>query len=233
MSDNLPQNQSGDNWLSRVQEAAGGPAGRRLKFRKGTYFVDGNEIRTGSEAVAFIDQMARQWIKIKAGDVVERRIYKFASPEPCPERGELDDLDPKAWTEMGLDGKPKDPWFLSWVLPVEDLETAELWIFYTQSVGGIRALRELAETWYRTRRKGALPIIALRVGIMKLKTGDTPRPDFPIVGWEGGEPALPPSSPPKPIQTLTHAEQEYGLVDDEPPPAYPDDDRIPDNGAPL
>ena len=70
----------------------------------------------------------------------------MARGETPPLREALDDLDQASWPR-GHDGKPADPWVFQYLLPLENLETGEVVIFVTQSVGGQRAVSDLAESY--------------------------------------------------------------------------------------
>src|SRR5262249_6719511 len=103
------------------------------------------------------------------------------------ERDELDDNDPSKW-ENGLDGKPKDPWSFQHLLPFENLESGDLVIFTTSSVGGQIATEELVNAYARRlqrKKSRALPIVKLASKDMPTRFyGNIPRPHFEVNGWE-------------------------------------------------
>jgi hypothetical protein len=141
----------------------------------------------GTHYVAHANQLTYCWIKFRNNEVLDRRMGKAVEKWIPPERDELDDKDPATW-EIGKDGKPKDPWCFQHLLPFEHLESGEVVIFTTTSVGGKIATEELVRDYARRlKRKGtrALPIVKLASKDMPTKLyGDVPRPHFEIVGWE-------------------------------------------------
>jgi hypothetical protein len=158
-----------------------------LKFVKGKYKVGDDEVPLGTQYIAHANQLTYCWIKFRDKKVVERRMGKAVEKWIPPERDELDDKDPATW-EKGLDGKPKDPWLFQHLLPLEHLESGDLVIFTTGSVGGKIATEELVHQYARRlKRKSsrALPIVKLASKDMPTKLyGDVPRPHFEIDGWE-------------------------------------------------
>jgi hypothetical protein len=167
------------------------PTCRSCEFRKGHYYAgagDGEEVSLRTEYMVYALDWRRGWRKWQDDHVVEDRVARVADHPAAPlERDELDDQDEKTW-EVGLDGKPKDPWVLMNELPVENAETGERLLFTTSSFGGKIAVEKVVGTYSVNLRKKldkGLPIIALAVGEMKTKAyGKVPRPDFPIVRWE-------------------------------------------------
>lgn len=164
---------------------------RIMKFKKGHYYIDDTEVPIGSEYIAHCMGWTKSWIKFKGGTVAERRIYRMLHREITPDRTELDDLDVNKW-ETGLDGRPKDPWVLQFLLPLEN-RNGDLVIFVTSSYGGKRAVSDLCSAWGRKAAKqnsAGTPIVHLHEVMMPTKKfGDVPRPHFEIVGWDaGGEP---------------------------------------------
>ncbi len=152
----------------------------------------------GTEYNAYIDEVARAWIKFEDQSVTDRRVVKVATGRP-PEREDLGDTDPSQW-ELGEDGKPRDPWVLQWLLPMSPVETVgDLVVFATSSKGGIGAVGALCQVYGRSPRNGLLPIVALKCTSYKHPVyGKVLKPDLPIVGWHGTAPQAPSSSFPKP-----------------------------------
>jgi hypothetical protein len=158
-----------------------------LKFVKGKYKVGDDEVPLNTQYVVHANQLTYCWIKFRDKKVIERRIGKAIEKWMPPERDELDDNDAAKW-EMGLDGKPKDPWCFQHLLPFEHLESGEVVIFVTPSVGGMIATEELVREYARRlKRKGSrsLPIVKLASKEMPTKSfGKVPRPYFEVDGWE-------------------------------------------------
>ena len=157
-----------------------------LKFKKGKFYIQDDEVPIGTEYVAHPSQLTLCWIKFSGGEVADRRLGKAADGYRPPEREELGDRDESKW-ERGLDGKPKDPWSFQHLLPLENPENGEVVIFTTSSVGGARGVKELVQEWARRAKKGsrALPIVKLATMDMNTKKyGAVPRPYFPVIAWD-------------------------------------------------
>lgn len=158
-----------------------------LKFIKGKYKVRDDELPLGTQFVVHANQLTHCWTKFRDKKVIERRHGKAIEKWVPPEREELDDNDQSTW-EVGLDGKPKDPWSFQHLLPFENLESGEVVIFTTSSVGGQIATEEVVNAYARRLRRmksRALPIVKLASKNMESKRfGDVPRPYFEIEGWE-------------------------------------------------
>jgi hypothetical protein len=158
-----------------------------LKFVKGKYKTREDEVPLGTQYVAHANQLTYCWIKFVDGKPVDRRHGKAVEKWTPPEREDLDDTDSSKW-ENGLDGKPKDPWSFQRLLPFEHLESGEVVIFTSSSIGGEIATNELCRAYaHRLKRKGsrALPIVKLESKDMPTNAfGDVPRPHFEIDGWE-------------------------------------------------
>jgi hypothetical protein len=157
-----------------------------LKFVKGKYKVMDDEVSPGREFIAHANQLTTGWIKFVGNVVTDRRMGRLADGFVPPERDELDDVDQSQW-EM-KDGELRDPWTLQFLLPFEDPETGEVYIFTTSSIGGRIATEALAREWAkrigRTKSR-AMPIIKLGVSQMKTKKyGEVARPHFEVVGWD-------------------------------------------------
>jgi len=182
-----------DNADANILSAAKAEAGfeKLLKFRKGEFSIQDDVVPVGTEFLAHAAAWTKTWIKFIDGKLVERRLYRVARGETPPLREALDDLDQASWPR-GHDGKPADPWVFQYLLPLENLETGELVIFATQSVGGRRAVSDLAESYGKqalAKRKAnqhsGQPIVRLGVADMPTRNfGKVLRPVFEIVGWD-------------------------------------------------
>jgi hypothetical protein len=176
-----------DNIISAVQEDE---FEKILKFNKGDFLIGKDElIPLGSEFLAHAAAWTKTWIKFVDGKVADRKLYRVARGEVPPEREELGDLDQSIWP-AGLDGKPSDPWVYQYLLPLENMESGEVLIFVTPSIGGQRAVREVCDKFAKRTKKGEYgqPIIKLGTAEMPSKKyGKVPRPAFEIVGWDNAE----------------------------------------------
>jgi hypothetical protein len=176
-----------DNILAAAKEDAG--FDKLLKFIKGKYYVGPKESRTeiplGSQFIAHASQWTKCWIKFADGKVVQRHMGKVAEGYVPPEREELDDTDQGKWAIV--DGKPRDPWRLDYILPMEEMEKGEVCVFTTPSIGGHIAVSDLCAAYAKRVKKGLRgpPVVQLGVADMPTKKyGMVPRPDFIIEGWD-------------------------------------------------
>ena len=180
---NLPAVQTVSNpWLDMAQEASSG-IGRLLKFTKGVYECGDSEIKIGTEFVAHVDQIARGWIKFTGGKLAEQRLFKGG--EQPPPRDALGDNDQSTWDDVDNSGKPRDPWFFQWYLPLSSVDDGDTMTFATQSKGGIGAIGKLCSLYGRRGGRGPLPIIQLGSSSYKNKKyGRIDTPEFPVVRWD-------------------------------------------------
>jgi len=164
-----------------------------LKFKKGKFFVMDDEVALGTEFICHALQLTLGWVKFVANKVAERKMGRAADRFVPAERDELGDLDKSEWEYR--DGEAVDPWSYQHLLPLEHIETGEVYIFTTSSIGGKIATEVVVQEYAkRLKRTGAraLPIIRLGVTEMKSKKyGDVKRPHFEITGWENETPVSP------------------------------------------
>jgi hypothetical protein len=81
-----------------------------------------------------------------------------------PPRSELGDEDQSEW-DTDLSGKPADPWQFQLLIPLQSVETGELFVFQTTSVTGRRAGDNLIGLCGRMERGEPehYPVIKLRI----------------------------------------------------------------------
>lgn len=180
----LPAIQETSNIATAAAEDGGFE--KLLKFKKGQYFCDGEEVPLGTQLTAHCIGWTKCWIKFKDGNVADRKMYRVAEGKRPPDREQLDEpemigvKDPKS-------GLSNDPWVYQHLLPLEN-EAGDLVVFVTSSIGGKRAVADLCKSYSRRAQRtktSAQPIIKLSKGIMPSKMfGDVPRPVFEIVGWD-------------------------------------------------
>jgi len=147
----LPSN-AVDTYLN---EHCGGGSGVLFKFSKDQRFRrvdDGEEIPLGREFTVVYDQIQVGWIKFNGkGELPERKMGAlFQGFVPCP-RDELGDDDQSLW-EVGLSGKPADPWQQQILLPLQ-AEDGELFIFGTTSITGRRAVGRVIDECRKMLRR--------------------------------------------------------------------------------
>jgi hypothetical protein len=157
----LPSN-AVDTYLN---EHCGGGSGVLFKFSKDQRFRrvdDGEEIPLGREFTVVYDQIQVGWIKFNGkGELPERKMGAlFQGFVPCP-RDELGDDDQSLW-EVGLSGKPADPWQQQILLPLQ-AEDGELFIFGTTSITGRRAVGRVIDECRKMLRRepNDYPIVKL------------------------------------------------------------------------
>ena len=146
-----------------------GMSGTFFKFAKDGKFRktgDDEEIPEGTQFVAIYDQIQGGWIKFMGkGNPPERKQGNLFEGFVPPARETLGDLDQSEW-EVGLSGKPADPWQFQLLLPLQRAETGELYVFNTSSITGRRAVDNLIQVCDRMQRTepNDYPIIRLRIG---------------------------------------------------------------------
>jgi hypothetical protein len=102
-----------------------------------------------------------------------------------PKRDELGDDEPSQWPISDMTGRPEDPWQEVMMVPMEHIDSGEIYIFQTGSVTGLRAISNLLRQASRLANKDPdnLPVIKLRVGgFDHRKYGWVKVPAFEFVG---------------------------------------------------
>jgi hypothetical protein len=169
-----------DRYLDEVSPTTMG-VGRRVKFSKDDVFVttdDEQELPPDAEYVVLADQSLSGWLKFNGpGQPPDNRMGLTYEPGfTMVERGELGDgyfrgddgtwqVDASEW-ELGLDGKPDDPWKHHMYLVLQDTATSELYTFTTSSPTGRNAVGRLLKHYNRMLRShpDTYPVIRLRTG---------------------------------------------------------------------
>ena len=141
-----------DNLVNAVQAEA--RFDRLLKFKKGDYKVSDDDVPLGTEFLVHPAAWLKVWAKFVDKKLVDKKVYCVAKGEKPIHRNELDALN--------LSETDKDPWSLQDLLPLENLETGEVVIFTTSTVGGKQCVREVVDAYTKRVRKGrpGQPIIA-------------------------------------------------------------------------
>jgi hypothetical protein len=132
------------------------------KFRKST---DDEEIQEGTEFVCIYDQVQAGWIRFNGkGEAPTRKQGAVFSGFVPPPRSELGDEDQSEW-ETDLSGKPADPWQFQLLIPMQNVETGELFVFQTTSLTGRRAGDNLIGLCGRMEKNEPdyYPVIKLRI----------------------------------------------------------------------
>jgi hypothetical protein len=108
---------------------------RMLKFTKGDFFVGDDQVPLGTEYLAHCVAWTKCWIKFVDKKLVDKKMYRVSRGERPLDRNDLDEIE-KANTD-------KDPWSFQYMLPLESMESGEVLIFTSSSIGGRRAVSEL------------------------------------------------------------------------------------------
>jgi len=128
---------------------------------------------------------------------------EYISDHPLPDSDELNAAIPVAEWESGLDGKPRRPWNLTYVVYLVDLKTGALYTYAHDTYGAMQAYNALEEQIAVMRMlRGAhvFPIVHLEKRPWKSQTyGMQMRPHFQVVDWRasGGTPVISPSPAPQ------------------------------------
>jgi hypothetical protein len=163
--------------------------GRMIKFSKEGRFVtadDDQPIAEDAEFVALAHQTMVGWIKFNEDEPPTRVMGLLYDGFAPPPREELGDLDTATW-DVGLDGRPADPWTHQNYLVLQHADTAELYTFVTASKTGRRAVGNLLHHYNRMLRThpGELPVVRLKTGSFEHRderVGRVKTPVFQVIG---------------------------------------------------
>ena len=146
---------------------------------------DGEPVDEKTRYVALLPEMWNGYIKFNGEGEQPTRIGGLPyDGYEMPPREELGDLDPDEWP-IGLNGKPADPWLHQILIPIQNVETKEIFCFGTTSTTGRTAVGALLRSYNRMRRANPneLPIIQLRASSYEHRTfGKVNVPSFVICG---------------------------------------------------
>jgi hypothetical protein len=143
--------------------------GRLIKFSKEGKFVtpdDDEPIADGVDCVVLADQTLVGWVKFNGeGQPPDRRMGLLFDNFVMPDRKTLGNDDVAKW-EMGLDGRPQDPWQHHQYLVLQRSNTGELFTYASSSLTGRRAIGNLLRHYTRLQKThpDMLPVVRLRVG---------------------------------------------------------------------
>ena len=170
-----------------AEEGNLGTIGKVVEFKKGQWYVDGQDVKDGERFVVDMQGGYRCVVKWFDGHPVDGtfQLASIAHGEVLPYRSELGDHDQCLWEE-GLDGKPNDPWVYGHRQVLKGWTDGAPYTFRTSSFGGRRAMQMLYGEYDREKdgHPGQAPVVELNQEKVKNKTfGLIPEPRFPIVGW--------------------------------------------------
>lgn len=143
--------------------------GRQIKFGKDGRFVTADDSEPIGEDVDFValpDQTLIGYMQFNGeGEPPDRRMGLLYDGYIMPPRATLGDTDVSQW-EIGLDGKPADPWQHFIYLVLQRGDTGELFTYTTSSVTGRRAIGNLLRHYDRLQRThpDMYPCVRLKTG---------------------------------------------------------------------
>jgi hypothetical protein len=165
----VPDNRTAhDAYLDDIAPAT--IVGRMVKFdgKLGKFVTpdDSAPVDEETDFIALCDQTLIGYVKFGAkGEPPTKEMGLLYDGFIMPDRSSLGDTDMSAW-EMGLDGKPADPWQHHIYLVLQKVGTDELFTYCSSSATGRRAIGTLLRHYDRMQRghTGYFPLIRLKVG---------------------------------------------------------------------
>jgi hypothetical protein len=152
--------------------------GTQLKFVDRVWSAGGVEMPLGTRLLARgLRRLLQRW---EGGYVIDS-----IETEPFPDLDTLNATIPESEWEIGVDGKPRAPWCLTYVVYLLDLATAEQLTFANNSGGTGKAWRELKDrvaTMRAIRGENVYPIVELQSRLWSRRFKKD-RPHFEPVDW--------------------------------------------------
>jgi hypothetical protein len=135
--------------------------GLLAKFIDREYFVGKDKLpwATDRQYVPVMNYLTRGWQKFWRRELVDQRSGLYVKGFRAPKRYELGDLDEASW-ELGVDGKPRDPWQQFAAVPFVSTDLKDTYTFISSSRGGRTALDNLAKD-HRATPPGKYPLVTL------------------------------------------------------------------------
>jgi hypothetical protein len=158
------------------------------------HWRDGDDITPTGEIVVVHTTRALQCWKDK-----ELLDYEIEQPGETLTRGHAAELNapiPKEEWGLGLDGQPRPPWAVNWVVYLIDLTAGQRYTYLNSTWGaqiGVEKLEDRMIVQRALRGPGVRPIVKLDSAPMKTKQGQKMRPEFTVLEWRdfsGGGGAL-------------------------------------------
>jgi hypothetical protein len=178
--------------------------GRQIKSTKERVFAtadNGEPVADDIDFIALCDQTAIGLIRFNGeGNPPDYRMGLLYDGFTMPDRESLGDNDPTTW-ELGLDGRPADPWRHFVYLVLQRGDTGELFTYTTSSVTGRRAIGNLLRHYDRMSRThpDMYPVVRLKVGGFNHRderVGWVEVPVFAVVGRQPRDSAAKPDTSP-------------------------------------
>jgi hypothetical protein len=144
------------------------------------------------------DKEAVKTIRLKPGESYEALANQ---------RDELNAKIDKATWEIGIDGKPRPPWVLSFVVYLLNPLTAEKFTYANSTTGARVAFEDLKDrvSWMRAiRGDQVVAEVELASKPMPTKVGQKIRPHFKVTGWKTFDTAHKPAQlePPRGVKSV-------------------------------
>jgi hypothetical protein len=176
-----------DGFDAAAQDMSASPIrGINTKFKDGDYFSFADKIDMRDRTFVVLD-VREGWQFLKKDCPPE---YLMRAPGGL--RPIQPNVDMAEWP-LDLNGKPAHPWKYTRYLYLLDAATGEISTFWTNTVGGERAVRDLQDqvAFMRRMRPGAHPVVQLRSVPMPTQYGGTKlRPNFQLTGWKQADGAV-------------------------------------------
>jgi hypothetical protein len=178
--------------------------GRQIKSTKECVFAtadDGAPVAEDIDFIALCDQTMIGLIRFNGeGNPPDYKMGLLYDGFVMPERETLGDTDVATW-ELGLDGRPADPWRHFVYLVLQRADTGELFTYTTSSVTGRRAIGNLLRHYDRMQKTHAdtYPVVRLKVGGFSHRderVGWVEVPVFAVVGRQPKDSAARPDTSP-------------------------------------
>jgi hypothetical protein len=190
-----------DGWDAVPETSFGLIRGRITLYNINTkdYLVDKQTVMNGR--VLVVVGVVTAWVR---WDDKKPREHRITAPgQRHPDRDELSHFNKELW-EIGIDGKPLDPWRDTRYLYLIDPQTGEEFTFVTSIIRGHVAISELSRQIANARsaHPGAVPVVQLDSGPWQTQYGMQSRPCFTVVGWRQGSAPQRMQEPPKHIATI-------------------------------
>jgi hypothetical protein len=143
--------------------------GRMIKFGKDGKFItadDDEAVSDDTDFIALCDQTLIGFIRFNgSGNPPDRAMGLLYDGFVMPPRETLGATDVSKW-ELGLDGKPQDPWQHHIYLVLQRGDSAEMFTYVTSSITGRRAIGNLLRHYDRLQKThpDMYPVVRLKVG---------------------------------------------------------------------
>jgi hypothetical protein len=167
--------------------------GTRIKFTNQAKWTDAQGVELDSQLRLIAEEMRRVVNKWPPEKGPPLETIELAPGQPWPNVKKLNAACPQSEWRTDLSGKLKGPWDAQRLLYLLDPVTLDKFTYATATIGGMRALHELADkiAWAQRRRgPGVRPLVTLSATWMPTKHGGRLRPHFVVLpDWilpEGG-----------------------------------------------